>query len=150
MPSKPVLAARSIMDTSCIIGVPITSSTKSPNTASLPPKLSRTQKRYDSIPNGCRNTYFRHYRQIFHSPICMKDVNLIGLCSKAAIRATHIICHKQVQVFCDEFSTCVNNQIARFRSETYTHQASSRPFIASVLINRIREFFQYIRVAYQS
>ena len=36
MPSKPVLAARSIMDTSCIIGVPITSSTKSPNTTSTP------------------------------------------------------------------------------------------------------------------
>src|SRR6266566_295386 len=149
MPSKPVLAARSIMDTSCIIGVPITSSTKSPNTASPPPKLCRTQKRYDSIPNGCRNTYFRHYRQIFHSPICMKDINLIGLCSKAAIRATHVICHKQVQAFCNEFSACVSNQVARFRSESYTHQMSSRPFVACVRMNRIREFFQYIRVAYQ-
>src|SRR6266704_6256403 len=99
MPSKPVLAARSMVDSSCIIDVPNTSRRKSPNTALPPPNLHlhRTQERYDPIPNGCRNACFGHYWQVFHCTICMKDKNLIGICPKATIRAAHVVCHQQIQ-----------------------------------------------------
>ena len=82
---------------------------------------------YDAIPNGRRNACFGHYRQVFHCTSGMKDIYLIGLCSEATIRAAHIVRHKQIQAFRNQFSACIICHIAGFSRSAAFFTVRRRP-----------------------
>ncbi len=65
----------------------------------------------------------------------MKDIDLVGICPEATIRAAYIVRNEQIQALGNQFGACIIRQVVCFSSKAYTHQALFRPFIATLLVD---------------
>src|SRR5258708_26552560 len=79
--------------------------------------LPRTQYGYDPIPNDHCKACFGHNRQVFHFTCGMKNENFVGICTKAAISTSDIVCYKQIQVLCYQLGLRIRSEERRVGKE---------------------------------